>query len=857
VRRKILGLNQGPQTARREAAMQEKLELNKEYPLPGEEENAESLVEHEKRILRERYERGNFLRDFHSKTHAGVKAKFIVEANLDQEFRYGVFKEPKTWPAWIRFSNAGETVVPDIKQDARGFAIKLMGVPSEKLLEAEKNATTQDFILFTPETFFTDNAFQFFDFIKVFHSKKYKLLKLTAYFIQNPKIFWVIFRSLKRHANLLEVQYFSATPYLLGTRAVKYSVSPWRPATSTVPPKNKAADNYLRERLVNDLTEGEARFDLLVQFQADPYKTPIEKATVAWPPSIAPFHKVATIVIPPQKFDTKERREFTENLSMNPWHALAEHRPLGNVNRTRRKLYNAISAFRHEMNQQIRQEPSAGEDFFNIERPDPFADRDGAGGSPVFRSAHWSNWEGTYQCDAELVHAGSLSDLRAIIEYAKGKGKTIRVSGGGENTFYSASFSGSPVVQNEGQIIVYVSKMNRGCVHADGSNRITVEAGMTLGDVDALALKYGLCLETTTAPTFIEAGGAIALSCHGSGNHHGTISDLAVAVDIVTHDGTVERITKEANPELFRAAQVNLGALGIVHTITFQCVPRFKLVATDELADLQQTIANVQSLVESHDYVELFWFPFTNKAWIKKWDKVPWDTPDQNRPDPRQDDFQQQVQAKVGEIGLGFLVKYPQFTPPLCNLLMATTKMGTVVAPAPTVFHYTRYFPRRLLDLSYAIETGDRFEKFQSAWNIVTQTVCSFAKPRRTCHTPWSFSYGPKAAFPQNFLMHARFFKSSEGYLAPAVDFKRTVMMEAITYIGSDVREFYDKIEQHWISLGGRPHWGKTYNPNLDFEKLYGDNIRKFNAVRERMDPQGLFLNDFLRHVLGISNEIK
>jgi hypothetical protein len=248
----------------------------------------------------------------------------------------------------------------------------------------------------------------------------------------------------------------------------------------------------------------------------------------------------------------------------------------------------------------------------------------------------------------------------------------------------------------------------------------------------------------------------------------------------------------------------------------------------------------------------LFWYPFTDKAWIKKWNKVPWDTPDLNRPDPRQDDFQQQLAAKIAAIGLGFVVKFPQFTPPLLNLLMKTTRTGTVVAPAPNIFHYTRYFPRRLFDLSYAIETGDRFEKFRSAWNIVTEKVCSLAKPRHTCHTPWSFCYGPKGSFPMNFLMHARFFKCSHGYLAPAVDFKRTVMMEAITYIGSDVREFYREIEHHWISLGGRPHWGKTYNPEQDFGKFYGDNITKFNVVREQMDPSGLFLNKFLRHVLRI-----
>lgn len=828
-------------------------ELNQEYLLPDEVENSDLLVEHEKSILRERYDRGEFLRDFHSKTHGGVKAEFVIEPNLGSEFRYGVFSEPRRWPAWVRFSNGGETVVPDIKRDVRGLAIKLMGVPGEKLLEREKHATTQDFLFFTPPNFFTKDAFDFFDFIQALHSKRFRSLKLTWYFLCNPKVAWIIFKSIKPHSNLLELPYFSATPYLLGPRAVKYSLQPCRPATSTIPGKSEASANYLRERLVEDLGESEARFDFLVQFQADPIATPIEDATAVWPPSLAPFHKVATLVIPPQIFDTAEQHEFTENLSMNPWHALPEHRPLGNVNRTRKRLYDAISEFRHQMNEEPRTEPTAGEDFLNLGPPYLSARSSKTLSAPEFRREHWSNWEGSYECNANLVDARSLEGLQAIVKHANSSGKTIRVSGGGEDDPDSASFSGSPVVLNEGEIIVRMSKMNRGFAHRDGSNRITVEAGMTLGEVDALAMRHELCLETTTAPTFIQAGGAIALSCHGSGRHHGTISDLVTSIDIVTSTGKVQTIAKEVDPGPFRAAQVNLGALGIMHTITFQCVPRFKLIATDELVDLEPAVANIKALVEGHDYVELFWFPFTKKAWIKKWDKVPWDTPDQNRPNAQQQTRQQKLLAKVGAIGLEFIARFPQFTPPFSNLLMAGTQTGTVVAPAPEIFHYQRYFPRKLYDLSYAIEAGEHYEKFQSAWNIVTEKVCAYAKPSGTCDCPWSFCYGADGVFPQNFLMHARFFKGSEGYLAPAVGFERTVMMEVVTGFGTEVEAFYHEIEEHWISLGGRPHWGKTYRTDQDFSKFYGDNLAKFNAVREKLDPHGLFLNDFIRHVLGVS----
>jgi hypothetical protein len=340
-------------------------ELNKETLLPNEGENAERLVEHEVNVLRERYARGDFRRDFHSKTHCGVKAKLVVEPNLPSEYRYGVFSKPRTWPAWVRFSNGGETVVPDRKRDVRGLAIKLMGVPGEKLLEREKDATTQDFLFFTPQTFFTEDAFGFFEFIKTLHARRFRLLKLAWYALTHLDVAWILVQSLKSHANLLEVPFFSATPYLLGSRAVKYSLQPSRAATSEVPCASQARPNYLRERLINDLAEGEARFDFLIQFQTDPINTPIENAAAVWHPTHAPFHKVATLIIPAQVFDSAERQQFAENLTMNPWHALPEHRPLGNVNRTRKRLYDAISEFRHQMNEQPRTEPTAGADFFD------------------------------------------------------------------------------------------------------------------------------------------------------------------------------------------------------------------------------------------------------------------------------------------------------------------------------------------------------------------------------------------------------------------------------------------------------------------------------------------------------------
>ena len=94
------------------------------------------------------------------------------------------------------------------------------------------------------------------------------------------------------------------------------------------------------------LAAGEAVFELGVQFQTDPRRMPIEDASVEWSVDAAPFQPVAMLRIPSQRFDSPEQIARCEAISFNPWHALVPHRPLGSMNRARRAIYEAMSAFR-------------------------------------------------------------------------------------------------------------------------------------------------------------------------------------------------------------------------------------------------------------------------------------------------------------------------------------------------------------------------------------------------------------------------------------------------------------------------------------------------------------------------------
>jgi hypothetical protein len=336
--------------------------LADERLLPGEDEYIRKIAESLRGDLERTYKPGNTLRDAHPKNIGCVKAEFKVESGLTEQLRVGVFKEPQTFPAYIRFSNASAAAQADSKKDIRGMAIKLLGVEGEKLLEEEKHETTQDFLVISTPRFINHNVIDFYGLLQAMGGSKLGLLG----FFFNPfdshlRVLWNILTSMKNDGNLLEAQFWSTTPYRFGSQVVKYSVKPHQDEVTKIP-KNPS-ENYLGEAMREYLATQDAYFDFMVQFQTDPRKMPIEDTTVRWDEKASPFRKVATIRVPAQTFDSQEQIEFAENLSFTPWHSLGEHRPLGSINRARRVVYETISKYRHERNNAPRREPTV-EEFY-------------------------------------------------------------------------------------------------------------------------------------------------------------------------------------------------------------------------------------------------------------------------------------------------------------------------------------------------------------------------------------------------------------------------------------------------------------------------------------------------------------
>lgn len=343
----------------------EGLKIAEEKFDPDEEESLNNIIDLMADQMRGRFKPGGYERGGNTKTHGVVKATVTIRDDLPAHCRVGIFAEPRSYPAYVRFSGPGPNVPSDI-QDV-GFmsmAVKLMGVPGKKLMDEEK--FTQDIITTSGgATFVTPNTRE--------NAKLqyWSLVDMTLYYFLNPldsHLLDMAQQSLwnATQYNPLEQRYWSCTPYLLGEgQAVMYSFVPKTEVYKKIKgvPFGEVPFNYLRENMVTTLTQKDVEFDLMIQLQTDPHRMPIENGAVRWPEKLSPFIPAATVHIPKQNFDTPAMAEFTKRLKMNPWHCLPEHRPLGNLNRARFRLYYELSKFRQEMNQVSHLEPTGDEIF--------------------------------------------------------------------------------------------------------------------------------------------------------------------------------------------------------------------------------------------------------------------------------------------------------------------------------------------------------------------------------------------------------------------------------------------------------------------------------------------------------------
>lgn len=320
------------------------------------------LVEALKALLqRNREKTGHFHGDVHVKIHGCAEAEFRVLPNLPPELAQGLFRNERTFSAVVRFSNSSSQPQPDLIPDGRGLAIQVFDVEGDWLTSDDNSGRTQDFVMVNHPVFFARNVKDFLRLEHVLVSADDNPLVTVALGLTggdwNPlRWHWHEALSAARIAGHLPAHpasntYFSMAPIRFGQYVAKYRVRPagdlpvsWLDLASRLGTQPDA----LRLMLEETLRSQQVLFEFQVQLRTSANTMPVEDATVEWPESESPYRTVALLLIPRQEIETEQQKTKCRQLAFNVWHAIADHRPLGGINRLRRDVYPISAAWRHQ-----------------------------------------------------------------------------------------------------------------------------------------------------------------------------------------------------------------------------------------------------------------------------------------------------------------------------------------------------------------------------------------------------------------------------------------------------------------------------------------------------------------------------
>jgi len=435
-----------------------------------------------------------------------------------------------------------------------------------------------------------------------------------------------------------------------------------------------------------------------------------------------------------------------------------------------------------------------------------------AAGGP---DADWRNWTGNHRARAtKVTRPASAAEVAEAVRAAADAGHRVKPVGTGH------SFSD---IAHTTEIRLDTSALSA-LVSVDRETRlVTVQPGMPLRVLNELLATHGLALPNLGDIDEQTVGGAISTGTHGTGTNLGNLSTFVAGFTLVTASGEVLHCTADANPDLFTAGRVGLGALGVLVEVTLQCVEAFTLLADERPMPLATVLAEIDTYVAENDHVDMFWFPYTEKAQVKRNNRVAAD----ERPLTRwrgwlDDDFL--ANSVFGAVcGLGRAA--PGLVRPINAIAARALTPRVYTARSDKVFCTPRRV--RFTEMEYSVPRAALGEVFAAARRIVD-----------------------RLPFRVNFPIEVRFTGADDIWLSHGYG-RDSAYVAVQQYVGMPYEPYFRAFEEVCTGLDGRPHWGKLHY--RDAESLRGTYPRfdDFLALRDRLDPGRLFANPYTDRILG------
>ncbi|XVX21062.1 D-arabinono-1,4-lactone oxidase [Actinomycetota bacterium] len=429
----------------------------------------------------------------------------------------------------------------------------------------------------------------------------------------------------------------------------------------------------------------------------------------------------------------------------------------------------------------------------------------------------WTNWAGTATASPDRVLTPrDAGEVEQLVQAAADSGERLRPVGSGHSFTDIAQPRGSQLCLD------HLS----GLLAADvASGRVRVLAGTPLHVLGPTLWALGLALPNLGDIDRQTLAGALATGTHGTGGRLHGIAAAVTGLTIVTPARGTVRCSATHDPELFQAARVGLGALGIVTEVELQCVPAFRLHALERPERIDAVLERIETEVEANRHVDLYWFPHTDRAMVKRNNIAPEDHP--GRPLPRwrarlDDDV---LSNRVFELTCRLAAARPQLTP----------RINSVAARALSAREY--------VDRSYRVFCTQRDVRFVESEYAVPRAALV---PALTELRRWVDRSGEHIAFP----VEVRFIAADDVWLSTAYG-RDTAYIAVHQFHTMRRAPYFQAFEAIAAEHAGRPHWGKAHT--LDATRLGGlyPRFGDFLTVRDQVDPSRVLANDHLDRVLG------
>ena len=427
---------------------------------------------------------------------------------------------------------------------------------------------------------------------------------------------------------------------------------------------------------------------------------------------------------------------------------------------------------------------------------------------------HWKNWAGNQQCTPERIERPATEQgLVRIVKQAAAAGQRVKVVGSGHSFTGIALTDGRLVKLDDYRRVLSIDREKQ---------TASVQAGITIARLSEQLDKQGLALENLGDINYQSISGAISTATHGTGRALGGIATQVTALRLITGDGSIVDCSADKEPDIFSAARVGLGALGIISTVTLRCVKAFNLRAIEMPERVDQVLERLDENIETNDHFEFFWVPDTGWALTKR---------------------NQRTTAPLATRGLlkefrdDILVSNFAFEA-LCRIGRLRPSLIPRVARALPQTGRTEY-----VDKSYRVFSSSRMVRFyEMEYGIPAEAALEAFNRVRT--------FLKQSGLVPIFPVEVRFTKGDDIPLSTASG-RDSCYIAVHVFEGMQYQQYFEAVEDIMNDYGGRPHWGKLHFQTAETLAPRYPQWDEFQRIRALLDQEGRFSNPYLDRVLG------